>query len=545
MSSNRDGILGFSIAGLMQSAVSEWYSGGGAMLFTDTAFLLLLPVICLLFYAITPRFGATAGLGLLLVPSILFCATWGWNSLFLLSASLTVNYLIACGLMALPDERRKLRQWLFGLGMACIAGALVWFKYRSAFLPQQGYAFVDLAVPVGLSFYSFQQAVFLVDVYNRDDSVAAYFGSLRTAYELLRGYVRYAFFVAFFPRLLCGPIVYMSEISPQVGNPSFGRFKLADIEVGATLFVIGLFKKAVIAGSLSAIASPVFRQADIHTTMSAATAWVGAAAYFGQLYFDFSGYSDMALGAARLFGVRLPMNFYSPLKASGIFDYYRRWHITLTRVIARFLYTPLSLHGTRLAWERGWSKPTTKLVSRWLPMVINFVVIGLWHGAAWTYIAFGFAHGVWYVVETELHANRRMTAWYGRFSPAVRLFVGRAVFTILMILCFALFRSSSVANFWFLMQQMFANEFFMEPHLASGTLKVAAAFALAWLLPNSMQLLRNYRPGIASYTNASYLLPRLAFRWRPNVMCAAFFVAIVAVSTYWLQRTQVFIYMGF
>jgi len=434
------------------------------MQFTDPVYLfLLLPLACTLFYWITPRFGSSAGFGLLLLVSLLFYWTWGTRYLSLLTLSFTINFVAACIILLAPDERKLLRRTALYCGQAYNFGALIWFKYRFILFvfsgPSRSYSLLDAAIPVGISFYTFQQAILLVDAYHRDPDVVAYLGDMRTMLGKLRGYLRHSFFVSFFAHLLIGPIVYLKEFQPQIASPDFGQVRRSNLEAGAALVILGLFKKIVLADHLAPIADSVFSMPGnilLNTHIAATTAWLAALAFYAQLYFDFSGYSDLAIGSARMLGIRFPINFFSPLKAVGIIDFYRRWHITLTRVIARFIYTPLSLAGARLAIGSRWSEAPRKLVSLWLPLIINFEVIALWHGMRVTFIVFGIVHGLWYVIETEVRANRHFRGWRNGTSDRFRGLAGRAIFLFMMTLTFALFRSATLPEYLHVLRSMSA-----------------------------------------------------------------------------------------
>src|SRR5882757_621026 len=521
------------------------------MQFTDFVFLfLLLPIGCTLFYRLTARFGASAGIVLLLCVSLLFYSTWGNRYLALLVCSFSVNFAAACTLLVAPDNRRTLRRTTLYLGQAYNFGTLLWFKYRFIALvfsaTSQSFTLLDAAIPVGISFYTFQQAILLVDAYHRDASMLAYMGDMRTLLGKMRGYLRHAFFVAFFPHLIIGPIVYLSEFQPQVASPGFGRAKRINLEVGAALVIVGLFKKTVIADRLATVANAAFESADaglLHTQISTASAWVAAPAYCAQLYFDFSGYSDMALGSARMLGIRFPMNFYSPWRAIGIVDYYRRWNITLTRVIARFVYTPLSLRATRLALRSGWPRAAGNVVSAWTPLLINFEVIAIWHGARLTFILFGLIHGLWYVTETAVCSTRTFKVWRKMTSDRTRAIGGRIIFLVIMPLTFVLFRSTTPGHFAHTLGIMF-HPVGGLPHFKDCIL-LAAAIAVIALLPNSMQLFENYRPGIATYPLIDDTPLRMRFRWRPDLTWTVFMSCMLLLSLYYLAHQPPFLYMGF
>lgn len=526
------------------------------MIFTEPLFLFLLfPLACFLFYLFTPKRGPSFGLGILLVISLLFYLPWGWEYFGLLVLSITANFFAAYILLATPDEKKKRRKAALALGLLYNFGSLGWFKYMLPLLHHYGlitgtsdnFSVVDIAIPIGISFYTFQQAIFLVDAYNRDASVVAFFGSFREPWGRLRGYVHHAFFVSFFPHLVIGPIVYLKEFQPQVENPQFGRLRLRDLEVGLTLVAIGLFKKVVLADNLAPIANHVFHAVDVHHNVSMASAWVGALAYYAQLYFDFSGYSDMALGLARTLGVRFPINFFSPLKSVSIADFYRRWHITLTRVIARFLYIPLSVAGTRFAMERRWGKLPTRMISQWLPLLVNFEVIALWHGPYLTFVVFGLIHGIWYVAETEVRISKPWKKFKKATSNTTRAVLGRMLFTLPMLFTFALFRSSSLESFFALVGRMFSfgpGAFQLKLGPADVVCLLAACSAV-WLLPNAYEFLRRYRPGIATYANEYYGLKSLSFAWRANAFWGVTILSMSAIAMYYFNRPSIFLYMGF
>jgi alginate O-acetyltransferase complex protein AlgI len=522
------------------------------MQFTDFVFLfLLLPVGCVLFYRVAPRFGTSVGLILLLCVSLLFYSTWGNRYFALLVGSISANFAAACIILVAPDNRRTLRQTTLYLGQAYNFGTLIWFKYRFVAhifsTSTQSFTLLDAAIPVGISFYTFQQAILLVDAYHRDASVVGYMGDLRTLFGKITGYFRHAFFVSFFPHLLIGPIVYLSEFQPQVASPNFGRAKRVNLEVGVALVIVGLFKKIVIADHLAQIANSVYVNPDAALFyaphISTATAWVASLAYCAQLYFDFSGYSDMALGSARMLGIRFPMNFYSPWRATGIVDYYRRWNITLTRVIARFVYTPLSMNAARLAIKLRWSRAAFNVASVWVPLLINFEVIALWHGARLTFVLFGVIHGVWYVAETAVYSTRAFKKWRNMTSERYRALGGRIIFLAIMPLTFVLFRSTTLTSFTDILDLMFHFESGLPP--LRDCVILAGAIAIIVMLPNSMQLFEYYRPGVVTYPITDDTPSRMRFRWRPDLTWTVIMSAMLLSGLYYLAQQPPFLYMGF
>lgn len=521
------------------------------MLFTDPLFLFVfLPVACALFYGLSRLWGATAGLAVIFAASMVFYLPWGAFSTGLLITSVVVNFFISQGLLNLPDERRRLRLTLVWGGEGYNLITLIWFKYhilRAFVLRGGGIEAADLIIPAGISFYTFHQAAFLADAYRRDESVVRYLGGLKTLGDRAAGFVRYAAFVTFFPQLVIGPITYLKEFQPQVATQGFGRFRQSDIAVGLTLMTIGMFKKLVLADNLAPYADTVFSHAGDGLAIHPVSGWIGVFAYYAQLYFDFSGYSDMALGLARMFGLRYPINFFSPLKSVGVVDFYRRWHMTLTRVISRFLYTPLSLNGTRFAMKRRWPKGPTRMLALWIPLLVNFEVIGLWHGALWTFVTFGLVHGAWYILETEARNTKAWKRWKKQSPDWLRTFLGRCIFLIPMALCFALFRSESLGAMGHLLKSLFAFDFSIPGAVPfyKAVAMLMGAFAVIYFMPNSVELLRRWRPGLATYDNPSHAVRWLFPAWRPTWPWALFVGVLFVWGLYYVSRQPPFLYQGF
>lgn len=509
------------------------------MIFNDPFFLFVfLPLAAFAFHCIGKRFGATAGLGVIFASSVLFYLPWGGWMTGLLLVSVLVNF--AIGSMLIAEGPRRGRLALLLGGELYNFAILALFKYQLL-----SCVIGNWAIPAGISFYTFHQAAFLADAYAREPSVVAYLGQVRTAGDRIAGFVRYAAFVTFFPQLVIGPITYMREFEPQVQRRGFGRVTYINLSIGFALIVLGLFKKIVIADHFDGRVGQVFGAAAEGTAMHPVTAWLGVFSYYVQLYFDFSGYSDAALGLARIFGIRYPMNFFSPLKAVGIIDFYRRWHMTLTRVVSRFLFTPLSIWGTRRALQRRYSAALARLIGTWLPLGINFEVIGLWHGALSTFALFGLLHGIWYIAETEVRRSRWWKSWRRRRSDRLRATLGRILFFALMPLTFALFRCDSVATFGFLLQQL-AGAGLHVPRSGYGSGgAVLVALAMIYLLPNSIEFMRRYRPALATYVNPSYGPRWLRFAWRPSWFWTGVIVAMALACLYYMNRHPPFLYQGF
>ena len=353
------------------------------MLFNSYVFIFCFLPIVLAGYALLRRAqNILWPIAWLALASLFYYAWWKPEFLLLLLLSVTVNFafgkLIIDGALSRPQSRAVLT-----LGIVFNLCLLGYFKYAGFFVANANnilgahWTVPSIILPIGISFITFQKIAFLVDAHR---------GLVRN-FTLLN----YAFFVTFFPQLIAGPITHHSEIMPQIG-PAQKRDFAADLAVGISIFVVGLFKKVVIADSLAVYADAGYAMVKAGHPLDSASAWVTVLCYSFQLYYDFSGYSDMAVGLARMFGFRLPVNFYSPYKASSIIDFWRRWHITLSRFLRDYLYIPIG--GNR----RG-------PVRRYLNLGIVMLLGGLWHGANWTFVIWGGVHGLMLAVN---HAWRAL-----------------------------------------------------------------------------------------------------------------------------------------
>ncbi len=530
------------------------------MLFVDPFFLFgLLPAALAAFYLAHSRWGVTGALGVVTLASAVFYAPYGLRNAIILIISVVVNFAIGAELAGSSARGESARKWLLAIGLVADFVNLATFKYldQVAALVAPSYGPVlGFAIPVGVSFYTFHQAVFLFDAYNRQPEVVAFVADARTLAGKARTLIRYAAFVAFFPQLIIGPIVYMSEFEPQIAAPGFGRVRAVNFQVGATLMIVGLFKKLIIADSIAPVIDPLYAAASHGAVIDPSHARLAVLGYFFQLYFDFSGYSDVSLGIARLFGLRLPINFDSPLRATGIVDFYRRWHMTLTRVIVLFVFTPLSLWGARAAIARGWKGWRQRALRAWIPLLATFEVIALWHAAKTTFILFGLIHGAWYVIETEARASRAFKGYRARTSDGFRRFAGMAATALPLMLTFALFRSETLAGFRAIVVPFFGLwptvsvsadiERAMAPVVKDPAWwRLAAVAVVVYLAPNVYEMLDRYRPCLRTFDNASNALALMRLRWRPTLAWAAIVSAIAMVVLAHLNVPTPFLYAGF
>ncbi len=373
------------------------------MLFNAPIFILGFLPVFLACFALAGRFaagrlgGGRIALCVLLVFSLFFYSWWNPVFLPLLIGSILVNY----GLAKMMRRNSGQRFWLV-LGLIGNLALLGWFKYAGLFVATGSAIFGlphhdwSMLLPLGISFFTFQQIMYLVDTYRGEAPEA--------------GFLDYACFVGFFAHLIAGPIVRPREIIPQFSRLS-GRIETALLAEGIEIFLLGLAKKLVLADSLAGFADPGFAAAAAGHPLSLIEAWVALLAYAAQIYFDFSGYSDMAIGLARMIGVTFPLNFRSPYQARDISDFWRRWNITLSNFLRDYLYIPLG--GNRHGEAR-----------RNANLMITMLLGGLWHGAAWRFMLWGGLHGLYLVVDHQWRfLGRRLGVQLPRwFAHALTLF---------------------------------------------------------------------------------------------------------------------------
>jgi alginate O-acetyltransferase complex protein AlgI len=339
------------------------------MLFSSYSFLFVFLPLAWLGWRVSVRFGGVRwAAGWLTVASLVFYSWWDWRYTPVLVGSLVVNYLVGRRLAAAPGRNRG---WLV-FGLAWNIGLLGFFKYWNFLAGNINTLSADLlplsrfVLPLGISFFTFQKIAFLVDAWKgRIERVAP---------------GEFALFVLFFPQLIAGPIVHHGEFIPQLRDPAFSRPAARGMALGLTVFAAGLFQKCVVADTLAPLADAAFGLASNGTMLRMQEAWVGLVAYALQLFYDFSGYSHMALGLALLFGLRLPVNFLAPYTAGSLIEFWRRWHMTLSAFLRDYVYFPLG--GNRAG-------PSRHLVNLLLTMLIG----GIWHGAGWTFVLWGLWHG--------------------------------------------------------------------------------------------------------------------------------------------------------
>jgi alginate O-acetyltransferase complex protein AlgI len=395
------------------------------LLFNSYEFLFLfLPATLAVFFVLSGRRHFKAAAAWLALASVFFYGYWSPRYVVLLLASIALNFSAGRALLWCHAHERPGRARLV-LVVALVANllALAWFKYANFFVESvngvvgTGWSLPEIVLPIGISFFTFTQIAFLVDTYK---------GKVRES-----KIVPYTLFVTFFPHLIAGPVLHHAEMMPQFDRQSTYRFRVHNFLIGTAFFAIGLFKKVVLADGIQPYVGPVF-EADPGYALSLLEAWGGVLAYTLQLYFDFSGYSDMAIGLSKMVNVDLPLNFDSPYKAANIADFWRRWHMTLSRFLRDYLYIPLG--GNR----RGEAQ-------RYANLMITMLLGGLWHGAGWTFVIWGGLHGLYLVVHQAWQGLRNRYAFLASTRPTL-LGHGVAVLVTFLsvVVAWVFFRATSL-----------------------------------------------------------------------------------------------------
>ncbi len=366
----------------------------------------------------------------------------------------------------------------------------------------------------------------------------------------------FTLFAAFFPQLISGPIVHYKEVVPQLQSPLFGRLIWRNILVGVVIMAIGLFKKTVIADTVSGYSDSLFLVADKGQPIDFFSGWLAAILYTFQLYFDFSGYSDMAIGLARMFGVKLPLNFHSPLRAANVADYWRRWHMTLQRMIYGYVFQPLSLYLIRSTWRLGLSGWGAFAVSVGLPTFLTFVIVGVWHGAGWTFVAFGVMHAI-YVSAFEVWRERqtkraRRLRKLGKKLPEPGVssrVAGRLVTLVAILLANVMFRAKTVgaaASVWVGMAGL------RGASVSTGSIGWDAlctaliCAAIVAFFPNTQQIMSRFDPAYNWKEWSDVARPPIAFTWRPNTAGLVAAGVVLFFGVMFIQRGQaIFLYFNF
>lgn len=528
------------------------------MLFNSYSFIFLyLPVVFAGMFWIGRHSHRLAALWLAMA-SLTFYAVWDTRFVLLLLASIAFNYSAGywIGMQRAANANKQKHFLIFAIAVNLIA--LAYFKYANFFIASVSevfgthYAALDILLPLGISFFTFTQIAFLVDVYR---GVAREYN-----------FIHYLLFVTYFPHLIAGPVLHHKQMMPQFAKPETYRINPENVAVGLTIFIFGLAKKVLIADNLAEYATPVFDAVQRGEEPMLFEAWIGALAYTLQLYFDFSGYSDMAIGLSLMFNVRLPINFDSPYKAASIIEFWRRWHITLSTFLRDYLYIPLG--GNRKGPAR-----------RYANLMATMLLGGLWHGAGWTFVIWGGLHGFYLMVNHLWRGFKQRMGWGDGGRIAHLAAVGLTFLAVTVAWVF--FRADSFSSAWTMLSgmagmngvslpnyfdgrlpeflaltdhpQLVYNGIFPLSHISSSMalVSIAAGLALVWFFPNVRQMLVKYQPVwedmVSKPTPAPLPHNRLArtLAWRPVAHQAWAMGALFTLCVFSLTKVSEFLYFQF
>lgn len=459
------------------------------MLFNSFEFIYIyMPVVFAGFFLIG-RKSHQGAIAWLAAASIFFYSYWSLYALPIMVSSICINYWFG---LRLSEPNLRNRQGFLVFAIFANLLALGYFKYANFFIANtnalrdlmglDSLDSLEVVLPIGISFFTFTQIAFLVDSYQNKVKE--------------RSFIQYILFVSFFPHLLAGPLIHHKQMMPQFSDPDNFKINKEKIILGIAIFAVGLAKKVLIADTLSGFVDGFFNSFLQGNEPSFWVCWLGPLAYTFQLYFDFSGYSDMAVGLSLLFGIWLPFNFNSPFRSTSIIDFWQRWHITLTNYVGQYLYTPLTLKFMRLGQDRAAIVET--IVSLVIPTLIIFLILGLWHGSNWTYVIYGGMHG-FYIVANHVWRKffplpNKKNKKAQRFKP-LKKFAGWLLTFLAVVVSFVMFRADSVATAADIYRGMlgaYGFHFGTVDDWVNGLglelLVLVVSFLIIFLMPNSISM---------------------------------------------------------
>jgi D-alanyl-lipoteichoic acid acyltransferase DltB (MBOAT superfamily) len=551
------------------------------MLFNSYEFIFLyLPAVVVGFYTLN-LLNRTAAIIWLCGASLFFYGYWNWRFVPLLVGSVVFNY--GMGILLMRGDNQispRLRLFIVIFAVGANLTALAYFKYANFIVDDLNLALPHplvistIILPLGISFFTFTQIAFLIDTYVREAREPRF--------------SNYLLFVTYFPHLIAGPILHHTEMMPQFERRDSGSIS-ENIAAGLSIFVIGLFKKVVIADSVAAFAAPGFDGVHDGAVLSLIEAWSAPIAYTFQLYFDFSGYSDMAIGLSLMFGIRLPLNFDSPLRARSIIEFWQRWHMTLTRYLRLYLYTPIvtKIMSWRIEHGYGISRQDMRSLGGFTAMVAaplfyTMGLAGIWHGAGLQFLVFGLLHSAYLTVNHGWRTFRRPSRPSRAFTAKLLVLRDVSLTFLAVVVANVFFRASSVHDAWSILRSMAGlNGFVLPAGLTAYLGPVAAPFAhlgvrfepalpffygsgevaafallffIVWALPNTQQLIARFSPafdnGIADQARDPPLLAKIRsvrwlVEWRPNISSAVLVGALAAIACLNLNHVSEFLYFEF
>ncbi len=458
------------------------------MLFSSPVFIFVfLPTVLAGYFILGHASRPRLAIMWVVLASLIFYAQWNAALIHVLLTSVLANYFLG------RELSRKPRRWLLVAGVGANLLAIVWFKYANFFVDSfnavtsAGLTLPEIVLPLAISFFTFQQIGYLVEAYDGQKAET--------------DFARYAFFVLFFPQLISGPIVQRREVLEPLHDQRTFRLDSRHVTLGLAIFALGLFKKVCLADPMAPFVNEVFADAAAGTVPAFGRAWIAAIGYSLQLYFDFSGYSDMALGIALMFNIRLPINFWSPYKSASIIEFWSRWHMSLTRFLTTYVYNPIVMHLTQRRTDRGLPvlrrstfafRPFLVLVAA--PTLVTMLLSGLWHGAGWHFVVWGVLHGVMLVINQAWRALRQS---FGIGSEIGRPFrpLGVALTFLSVVVTLVVFKANDLAQALTMLKGLVQVPTAVGSRAAIATdlPLVMAGLLIVFGLPNTLEWIGGFR----------------------------------------------------
>jgi alginate O-acetyltransferase complex protein AlgI len=506
------------------------------VLFNSPEFLFCFLPLTFAGFLLLGRIGRSAVLVWLALMSLVFYGYWRPSFVAVLCGSILFNFICSKFIWRYRN-RPKLQNAVMVFGIVANLGMLAFFKYLFPALD-----FIDrhlglhanfgsVVLPLGISFFTFTQIAYLVDLSQESADPQDFIG--------------YAVFVTFFPHLIAGPIIHHREIMPQIAKRDRYSLNWRHLATGASWFILGLAKKVIIADRLAPYAESAFTNAAGLTMTSA---WIGLLCYSLQLYFDFSGYSDMAIALAKMFSIDFPLNFDSPYKARNIIDFWSRWHMTLTRYLTMYLYNPISMYISRrrIAANKSNSKKALRTPSGFgsviaTPLLITMTLAGIWHGAGIQFVIFGVLHGFYLTLN---HAWRIFRTPGNPLDRLLALPVVSVMLTYLAVLVGQVFfRASSTSDAVMILRALVGLRGVGLESLRSEPIHAFFFILLLpviWFFPNTQEIMgyvKSVRPNLLSKARLD--------SWKPNWLWAVSLSATTIVAFWYMTDTSSFLYFQF
>jgi alginate O-acetyltransferase complex protein AlgI len=496
------------------------------MLFNSYEFIFLfLPLVLIIYYAIARKGTQRSPIIFLIIASFCFYAYWNPMYLALFAISIFFNFYVAKLISKVANQ--SLKKNIFILGILINLLTIFYYKYFNFLLDltapvfKINSTFTEILLPLGISFFTFQQIAYLIDTFQ---------GKVNKHH-----FLEYCLFVSFFPQLIAGPIIHYKEIIPQFQDKSAYVFNLNNFSVGLTIFVFGLFKKVIIADSLALTANSGFNSAELGNILPAFEAWSSVLSYTLQIYFDFSGYSDMAIGLARMFGIFLPLNFNSPYKSKCIIEFWRSWHMTLSRFLRDYVY--ISLGGSR----KG-------IIRRYSNLLITMIIGGIWHGAGVNFILWGTLHGMFLLINHGWRYICKNSNLFQNTNVFVNLIYHCITFVSIAI-AWIFFRAKSFDGANNMLISLgnisFVELITISKYYTNDLILMFVSLLIVFIAPNTQQMMYNFKPALETSVGQVKVLRNSLLYWKPNFVWGVliFFMAYRAFIS--LNNKSDFLYFNF